>query len=593
MSFGKSNRTRARAVSTGIFVLLGGWYPVRAPAQDRHVEPVACTASFGGSMEAQPNTIPNGGTVKFANFGLNLGSTQSPCSVSALAARFCCPQSNGQPVPGCNSIDDTCGAGCTNLSCFDSELSDSGDATLCFNPGSDDGSVSCVVNTMPGVNVANGRLLGSGIPHSTVDDNAQISAVIPAGVAVVPATATSTSTATQTATETTTQTATATETATATASTTPSETATATASATPTITATTTRSPTTTASSTATLTATVTPTPCTPEGSPGCGTCEDGIDNDGDGDIDYADCDCNLFCELFDYAVIGTRPTSWRTVYLGGATKVTSVPIPGGAGFDSRASVCAERELAVVTSVVIDGAAAARQNSIIGTGTDMYFGFFAGRVPPGMLTTTAVAPVVGLSGLTLTDPANLFPAGYVDLSGTHEEYIECGLAIQSLQPDADILLALTPTVELGSFIQGVGEPPIVVSGPGPHVLHMKRLRVRGQAVLEIRGDPDSVVIVQIDRGFSIAQRAIVKVGGGLKPSKLIWVLDRTGRAYIGSDTEEEPIDADAVFAGTLLAPQRRIVVGKRSRITGALFGRKVQLNGAVVVSHHPFTGLAP
>ena len=324
-----------------------------------------------------------------------------------------------------------------------------------------------------------------------------------------------------------------------------------------------------------------------------CASCEDGIDNDSVGGTDYEDCSCNLLCESFDYAVIGTRTTSRRTVYMGSDTHVSSVAVTGGAGFNSRASVCAERELALIAATTIDGAAAARQNAIFGTGMEMSLGFFAADVPPGVLTTTGVAPMVGPAGLTLTDPANLFPLGYVDLSGTHEEYTDCGLAIQSLEGDRDALLALTPTANLGAVTHGIGDPAIVVSGPGPHVLHMTRLRVRGQAVLEIDGDADSVVIVQIDRSFSVAQRAGVAVGGGLKPSKLIWALDRSGRAYIGSDTEEEPDDADAVFAGTVLAPERKIVVGKRSRIAGALLGRKVQLNGGVVVSHHPFTGVGP
>jgi len=324
-----------------------------------------------------------------------------------------------------------------------------------------------------------------------------------------------------------------------------------------------------------------------------CDSCEDAIDNDDSGETDYADCSCNLLCESFDYAVIGTRPTSRRTVYLGGDTHVDRATISGGVEYDSRASVCAQRELAVIAAATIDGAVAVRQNAVFGTGDNMLLGFFAGLIPPGILTTTGQAPVVGPGGLLLTDPANLFPAGHVDLSGTHEEYADCGLAIDSLIPDRDALLALTPTVDLGAVTHKIGDPPLVVVGPGPHVLHMSRLRVRGRALLEISGDADAVVVVQVDRGFSIAQRAGVQVSGGLRASNLIWVLDRSGRVYIGSDTEVEPDDADAVFAGTVLAPGRNIVVGKRSRVTGALLGRKVQLNGQVVVSHHPFTGVGP
>jgi len=324
-----------------------------------------------------------------------------------------------------------------------------------------------------------------------------------------------------------------------------------------------------------------------------CNSCEDGVDNDSSGETDYADCSCNLLCESFDYALIGTRTTSRRTVYLGGDTHVDSAAISGGVGYDSRASVCVEREFAVIAEATVEGAAAARQNSVFGTGDNMQLGFFAGLVPPGKLKTTGNAPFVGPGGLVLTDPANLFPAGSVDLTGTHEEYTDCGVAIASLVPDRDALLALTPTVNLGAYTHKIGDPPLVVVGPGPHILNMTRLRVRGRAVLEISGDADSVVIVQVERGFSVAQRAGVQVGGGLRASNLLWVLDRAGRAYIGSDEEVETDDGDAVFAGTVLAPGRNIVVGKRSRISGSLLGRKVQLNGQAVVSHHPFTGVGP
>lgn len=325
-----------------------------------------------------------------------------------------------------------------------------------------------------------------------------------------------------------------------------------------------------------------------------CASCEDGIDNDSSGDTDDADCGCNLLCESFEYAVIGTRNSSKRTVYMGSGTLVGSVPVASGAGFNSRASVCAERELALIAAATIDGAAAARQNATFGTGTNMHLGFFAGQIPPGVLTTTGNAPFVGSGGLTLTDPANMFPVGSVDLSGTHEEYVDCGLAIQSLVADRDALLSLTPTVELGSYTHGIGGPPIVVSGPGPHVLHIDRLRVRGNSVLEISGDADSVVIFQVDRGFSVSQSAAVQLIGGLQPHNVIWAVNRSGRVYIGSGNEDTILtDEEAAFAGTILAPLRNIVIGTGSRVAGALLGRKVQLNGQVVVSHYPFTAVGP
>lgn len=355
-----------------------------------------------------------------------------------------------------------------------------------------------------------------------------------------------------------------------------------------------------------------------------CGSCEDGVDNDDDDTTDYEDCGCNLLCESFDYAVIGTRNTSRRTVYLGGQVEVGSRDITGGVGYTSRASVCAERQLLVIADSRVDGAVVARRNAKLGTGTETFFGFFAGFpapanpvTPPAVITTTGIAPFVGpptqcsdgvtactmdsecpmgfvCNPLLMSDPANVFPAGHVDLTGMHEEYIDCGLAIQSLQADLDALLALTPTANLGVVTHSDGGPPIVVSGPGPHVLKVTRLRVRGKSILQIQGDPNSVIIFQVDRGFSVAQTGAIELIGGLRPDKVIWAIDRSGRAYIGSGEDADPMaDGDAIFAGTVLAPNRNIVVGKQSYVSGALLGRKVQLNGQVTVAHYPFTGVAP
>ncbi len=405
----RGNRGKTCVVSTGVCALLSVLYPAAGQALDRHIQPVACTASFGGEMNVQPAVIPNGGTVKFANFALNLGSASNPCDVTALSARFCCPQSDGRPAPGCASIGDVCGAGCTILTCVNSGLSGPGDATLCLDSASDDGSVSCVINAAPGVAVGNGRLLGIGTPHSTADDVAQIFAVVPAGVGVLSPTQTPTVTATSTVTETATSTATstATETATSTATATATETTTSTATATSTPTQTATITSTVTATSTPTETATITPTatqtPCAPDGVPcedgnpctmndqclggicvggpptncddmdacttdgcapasgcthvpveseACGNCSDCVDNDMDGNTDIEDPKCNGIPALQRFAVVSTSPAVHGPLYLGSDVNIDSVngtcsgsPSPFPGGI-SRAGVCG-RDMAI------------------------------------------------------------------------------------------------------------------------------------------------------------------------------------------------------------------------------------------------------
>ena len=193
-------------------------------ADDRIVDPPGCTTSFGANIDVNPNAVSNGGTVHFSGFGFNLGVAPIPCNIDGIVARFCCPGANGQPVTGCLDLSEVCGLGCSIVTCADPNLSGTGDSIGC------DGIIDCVVNVSPGVLSANGRLLGSGVAHSSPDDLAA-TAIIGNGVDVLP-----TVTPTETPTETPTNTPTPTETPTQTPTDTPTNTPTRTPTATPTIT---------------------------------------------------------------------------------------------------------------------------------------------------------------------------------------------------------------------------------------------------------------------------------------------------------------------------------------------------------------------
>ena len=561
-------------------VLVAGASPT--VAGQRHVSPSECTTSFGGSVRVAPSVTVNGGSVEFDDFGFNSGTAVTPCDVTGIAARFCCPAMNGQPVSGCNDLSEVCGTGCTLLSCPDDHLAGTGDSIICSNPGQANGAVTCVINTFPGTLVANGRLLGGGIAHSSPDDLPAL-AILPAGVAI---------------------------------------------NNTP----------------TPTSTPTITPTP-TPECGngivetgeacddgntvggdccsadctgiserPDCGNCSDGADNDSDDDIDADDADCATLSEAQHFALIG-RAVNGKNVVLGSGVEVRS-NLPGSLpplapAFplgQSRGGVCAGRAR-LITSVQISGAFAAgdSQRVTFGTGQDVNIGATYAVGPLTATVLTGVAPVVGpgncsdagtavctldaqcalpatCEGLFLNDPGNL----NVDTSGTHEEFVRCAEAKLAMVADEAYLYGLPLSdgaYGLGpiNHVPGAPQPIPTLSGPGPHILKIERLRVSPGALLTVTADdPNAVVVIQVDGALLIGKTGAVQVAGLLQAQNLLWVAHGKGSVKI---------NGSASFVGTVLAPERSIKLGQYIRVDGALLGNKVSIAGLSAITHLPFAPL--
>jgi hypothetical protein len=356
---------------------------------------------------------------------------------------------------------------------------------------------------------------------------------------------------------------------------------------------------------------------------PTCMSCVDGLDNDGDGDADAEDCECNLLCESFNYAVVANRDSTRRTAYFGKDTRAArgldpdlgspsnSAPYPLG---PSTSSACSQGKLELVERSAIDGVGTATTTAVFGDGDQMRLGFFAGYVPPGDVRTTGIPPFVGPQAVCSSTPVpcindsqcppnemcrpvmTIAEAGnaFVDLTGTHPEFVDCEAAKASLPLDFATLLALEPTQELGKVRYKSGNAPIDVTGPGIHVVHMASLRVENGVVMQVIGDSATeAVVFQIERSFLIGVRSRVELVGGLKPDHVIWVVDRRGRAYVGNQEVEPGSDDLATLPGTLLAPAKNIIVGKKARVAGALLGRQVQLNEKAVVSHRPYLAAVP
>jgi len=341
-----------------------------------------------------------------------------------------------------------------------------------------------------------------------------------------------------------------------------------------------------------------------------CQDCANGIDEDGDGDTDADDSDCSPLSDLQHFAVIG-RAVNGKSVFLGslvsiisasGTVSTSTAPFPLG---PSRAGVCGERE-DVISGVQIAGALAAASDQKVkfGSGEDVNIGRGYAAAPTTTTVLTGVPPVVGLGncsdagmavctqdaqckapatceGMLLT-PAN--PS--VDTSGTQEEFVRCGRAKSAMAAEEEYIYGLPVSnvaYNLGAlkYAPGDAQPIPSLSGPGPHILNMTKLRVaQGSVLMVTADDPNAVVVIQVDKTVSIAKKAHVAVGGMLKPQNLLWVVHGKGGAKI---------NGSATFVGNILAPAGSVKLGQNVHLDGGLIANKVKINGSTSVTHLPFT----
>ena len=198
--------------------------------------------------------------------------------------------------------------------------------------------------------------------------------------------------------------------------------------------------------------------------SPECGSCQDGIDNDGDGITDAENPNCSTLYQLQRFAIIGTATVGQRSVTLGRKAQVVNVlgvPVTraGVCGVDARASI----------GVLISGTMALDRDAhfsggqppvIIGlefldTGGQVHTGLAVPLVGPPSLCSDDVtscstnsdctAPQLCDTAKTLNNPANQ----YVDYSGTAPDMLRCLDAIAAVPVDAATVSAMPPTMQLG------------------------------------------------------------------------------------------------------------------------------------------------
>ena len=296
-----------------------------------------------------------------------------------------------------------------------------------------------------------------------------------------------------------------------------------------------------------------------------------------------------------------------------------SLPYPTGV---SGASVCGESKVQLSAWNQIAGYLAGADNHLIriGVGTDINIGtlLVAGPttsfkikqnvepvigpgvcIEPDLITGSQIPCTVNAhcvlpetcEGLFLTDPANVFPAGAVDLTATHPKYIECDEAQAQLDVTtpgtvAEQLLNLGPADQTYGRVKlkpGQPQPFAPVSGPGPHIIEVDRITVNSLTNLVLTGDPDSVLVIKIAKSFVVRKNAQVTLAGGLRAKNVVFLVTGTSRVHVVGALDTE-------FHGTILKPLGKVTLGKRVQFYGAVGARDVKVNSDANVHHVPFTG---
>ena len=342
--------------------------------------------------------------------------------------------------------------------------------------------------------------------------------------------------------------------------------------------------------------------------SPECGSCADGIDNDGDGVIDAENPNCSTFYQLQRYAIIGTAIDGLRSLRLGREAKVmeadaaiaelTATIRAGACGVDMKASI----------GVLVTGAVALEGNVRFSGGRPairILYQFVNDNPSPGAVVVGQTVPLVGPPAmctggtqpchndsecptglkcetqLTIDNPAN----PNVIKTGQATEYLRCVRTIDAVPDMERTIFALPQTVNLGEIKLRAGQSQTITLGHGQQVVDIDALRIGQDGGLTIKGFDDTIVVFRVAGVFRIGTRSRV-VLENIKPENVLWQVSGAGRfVRIGSHTQSP-------FPGTLLAAKRpKVSIGAFSSIEGALIGKRIRMGRESIVMHRPFTAL--
>ena len=308
--------------------------------------------------------------------------------------------------------------------------------------------------------------------------------------------------------------------------------------------------------------------------SPECGSCADGIDNDGDGVFDSETSNCSTFFQLQRFAIIGTATTGSRSVRLHRKMRVmTEGASDASAGHLAgiRAGVCGV-DLLYANGVRVDGSTAAEGRSILRGGNPpieigvqfldtqgiavVQTGFPEPLVGPLAMCSDGIHPCVGpadcpppdscasvaeVETLNLSNP-------WVDVTGTAADMIRCNTAIDEVPVLSALVAGLVPTESLGTIkLSTGGSTTIDLSSGGQHVVAIDAFLVGRGGTVRIKGPDTTTAVLRVLGAFRFGTGSTL-VLEGIRPDHLLWNIEGPGHsAKLGEST---------TFAGTIIAAQR-------------------------------------
>lgn len=185
----------------------------------------------------------------------------------------------------------------------------------------------------------------------------------------------------------------------------------------------------------------------------------------------------------------------------------------------------------------------------------------------------------GLSGIE-----QVVVGGHIDASGAAPEIASCLAARHRANSRREELTSLVPTPGFAfggmSVVSGLLQriPSAGTLGEGQIVVDARSLRLGPASALTLVGtDATTSVVVRIHGRMMVGRHARIDVEG-LPPERVIFVVD--GSVVL----EREAHVAGSVFAA------RRVQMGSASSVSGAVFGRSIDLAPYSTVEVHPFVG---
>lgn len=116
------------------------------------------------------------------------------------------------------------------------------------------------------------------------------------------------------------------------------------------------------------------------------------------------------------------------------------------------------------------------------------------------------------------------------------------------------------------------------------VLKLGNFALSGNSSFTLQGTASTTFIINVTKGFSLADNAQILLSGGVQWSNVLFNICAKGSAV--------SISGNATFAGILMANRRTIAVSDNATITGELIANRVMFNrstfrGGATVNHPP------